>query len=112
MGWTLPRTWSQATPTVEDGIRFPSKLEARVYKLLRAGLKPGERLYRQVRLPLLAVAPTDSGLPLYMTVDFAIVSASGWRLVDAKSRRKSRDWERGKRALEATYGLRVEELSA
>lgn len=33
------------------------------------------------------------------------------RLVDAKSGRVSRDWRRGAAACEATYGLKVEEVS-
>jgi hypothetical protein len=32
-------------------------------------------------------------------------------LIDAKSGRRSRDWERGRAAVEASYGVRVEERS-
>ena len=105
------RPWSNARATEVDGIRFPSKMEAAVFTRLRDELQPGERLYRQVRFPLLAVAPNDKGVPLAMTVDFVIVSPTGWRAIDAKpKRRKSRDWVRGKAAFEATYNVKVEEV--
>lgn len=105
-----PSTWSAAIPVVRDGRRFASKMEARVAARLKLELLPGEKLFYQVRLPLLGVTPTDAGIPLYLTVDFAIVNASGlWRLIEAKTKRVSRDWNRGKRACEATYGVTIEE---
>ena len=106
----LPRSWSRAVPTTLDGIRFPSKMEARVYQTLKTSMEEGDILYRQVRFPLLSSAPTETGVPLAFTVDFVIVRGKGWRVVDAKGKRKSREWERGKRAFEACYGVPVEEV--
>lgn len=95
----------------------PSKVEARVCGRLREIYDPARgaagAIYLQVRLPLLSSSPTDSGRPLYFTIDFAIVAPGGRlvRMVDAKSgRRRSREWLRGKLAAQATYGLRVEEM--
>lgn len=101
---TLKR-WSNAKPTQVGDITFPSKMEARVYERLLRELTPGERLYRQVRVPLLASAPDDSGKPLNITVDFVIVTKNNTlRWIDAKGKRQSRDWRRGKAAFEAQYG--------
>ena len=104
------KKWSNAVPTEVDGIRFPSKVEARVYRRLRHELQVGERLYCQVRFPLLAIGPVEKLRPLNLTVDFVIVQKDGtWRVIDAKTNRKSREWARGKAAFEATYNLQVEE---
>lgn len=93
-------------------IRFPSKMEARVFQSLSANLQPGEQLYRQVRFPLLAVSPGKNQVPLYITIDFVVVGVGGtWRAIDAKSGRKSREWDRGKAAFEATYGIPLNEQS-
>lgn len=100
-----------AIPTEVDGIRFPSKTEARVYaRLRREAIAEGARLYRQVRFPLLSIAPNDKGVPLSISIDFALVYSDGRvRLIDAKAKKwKSRDWERGRRAAEACYGVAIE----
>ena len=111
MGWALKRRWSNAVRTEVDGITFPSKTEALVYSILKAMLKTGDRLYRQVRLPLLSIGPGPKLVPLALTVDFCLVGANGVRLyVDAKSRtRRSREWVRGKAAAEAAWGIKIEE---
>lgn len=89
--------------------RHPSKTEARVCDRLHAQLLPGERLVRQVRLPLIAT-PNPDGTLLAMTVDFGIVKDGRLvRLIDAKSGSASREWLRGKRALEASWHIPVEE---
>jgi len=106
------KKWSNAVPTEVDGIRFPSKTEAAVYRRLRHELEQGERLYCQVRFPLLAIGPVEKLRPLSFTVDFVIVQKDGtWRVIDAKTRRVSREWARGKAAFEATYNLKVEEVA-
>lgn len=111
-GKTKKSPWSNATPTEVDGIKFPSKTEARVYRRLRGELKAGERLYCQVRFPLLAIGPVERLRPLNFTVDFVIVQRDGtWRVIDAKTGRKSREWARGKAAFEATYNVKVEEVA-
>jgi hypothetical protein len=106
------RAWSNAKPTEVDGIRFPSKTEARVYRRLKDELVVGERRYCQVRFPLLAIGPVEKLRPLNFTVDFVIVRRDGtWRVIDAKTRRVSREWARGKAAFEATYNVKVEEVA-
>lgn len=102
--------FSAVATTCERGHRHPSKVEARVCAWVYARASEGETVYRNVRLPLFALPPTDAGLPHYCNVDFATVKSGRlYWLVDAKSGRRSRDWERGRAAVEATYGLRVEE---
>ena len=109
MGWTLKRPRAAAVPTKREGIRFGSKLEADVYVVLTAGLGSDERIYCHPRFPLVSVAPSANGAPLYFSPDFLIVGPKGWRVVEAKGRR-SRDWERGKAAFVAAYGVEVEEV--
>lgn len=120
----LKKTWSAAKPTSAlwiDGslVTFSSKLEARVAtKLVEEALATKARLYRQVRLPLLSIDPDSAkaGTPYYLTVDFVLVRPSGEvRWIDAKSRRKSREWARGKAAADAflrAVGVHIEERSA
>lgn len=80
--------------------------------VVRGEAPKGATVYRNVRLPLFALPPTDAGIPLYLNVDFVVVSDRRIvRLIDAKSGRRSRDWRRGAAACEATYGLKVEEVS-
>lgn len=106
--------WSNAKPTQvrwPDGklVTLPSKTEARVAERLIAETQArGERLYRQVRLPLLSIAPREGGTPFYVTVDFAIVGSGGTRYIDAKTARKSPEWARGKAAAAAS-GYQIEE---
>ncbi len=107
------RSHFNATPTTCDaGHRHASKVEARVCPVVRAEAPAGATVYRNVRLPLFALPPTDTGLALFLNVDFVvIVDRRIVRLVDAKSGRVSRDWRRGAAACEATYNVKVEELS-
>lgn len=111
--------WSLAEPTNvmwQSGkiIRLPSKTEARVAeRLLERAKAEGARIYRQVRVPLLSIAPQESGVPYYLTVDFVIVFQDNheeW--VDAKTARKSPEWMRGRAAAEAWLGVRIEETDS
>ncbi len=75
------------------------------------GAEPGARLYRQVRVPLLSIAAGRRGMPLYLTVDFVVVRGDGseeW--IHAKTRRRSREWIRGRAAAEAWLGAPVAEV--
>ncbi len=112
-GKVAGRSHFNATPTTCDaGHRHASKVEARVCPVVRRAAPDGATVYRNVRLPLFALPPTNAGIPLYLNVDFVVVvDRRIVRLVDAKSGRVSRDWRRGAAACEATYGLKVEEVS-
>ena len=111
------RPWSNAVPShcLSDH-NHPSKMEARVCDRLTAEVagnwREKEVLFRQVRLPLLSIAPESDDKPMYFSVDFAIVRGGKLhRLIDAKAKgRVSRDWRRGKAACEACYGITVEEV--
>ena len=108
---------TNARRTKVDGVTFDSAMESRVYLRLRAECAAsGARLYRQVRFPLLNLAPGPHGRPLFFTPDFVVVARDGtWRVVDAKARTRSgrtlkgREWTRGKAAFEAWYVVAVEE---
>ena len=106
-------SWSKAQPTTVGGMKFPSKLEAKIYHRLQRNLKPDERIFRQARMILLTLATKPGGCPYYFTVDFMVVQGLNkiTRLVDAKGR-ISREWTRGKAACEAAYGIKVEEIRA
>jgi len=98
-----------------DGIKFPSKTEARVYLELLEELEDGDRLYRQVRFPLLNLAPVpaeerQAGTPRSFSVDFVIVRAGGeWEAIDAKAKNwKSREWDRGRAAFEACWKIPIQ----
>lgn len=105
------KAWSRATPTIVDGISFPSKLEARVYgRLVIEANADDARLFRQVRFPLLNLAPDEYGKPLNFTVDFLMIYQDNRvRALDAKGR-TAPSWLRGKKAFEAWYGIPVEEI--
>lgn len=109
------RPWSSAKRCASaDGTPHASKMERAVYERIKRELRPGAVLLRQVRMPLLSIAPDNLGRPLYLTVDFAIIDESGpdacdIRWVEAKGKRRSRDWARGKAAFEATWG-KIEEV--
>lgn len=99
------RPWSNAQPIVVDGIRFPSRMEARVYERLKRELGPGETLYRQYPIALTNLAPGRHGEVLRFTCDFAILRANGtWRFVEAKGARRSRDYPVRKAAAEKLRG--------
>ena len=115
--------WGVATPTARAGTaartaceagghRHGSRLEARVCGALAAYVARADAvLFVQVRVPLVAAAPGPDGRPLYLTVDFAVVRPPrDWKWYDAKPRggRRSRDWLRGARIFEATWGPIVE----
>lgn len=104
------RAWSAAKPTSRpwpgsnDTVTFPSKCEARVFDRLAAEVAatPGARLYRQVPLWLHTISPNGRGVPYVLRVDFAVVvPGSAPRFVEAKTRRKSREWARGAAAARA-----------
>ena len=110
----VPRksTFSNAKPTTCDlGHNHPSKVEARVCKRVHDETVAPRRVYRNVRLPLFVLPPTETGIPMYLNVDFVVIEGTKIvRLADAKTGRVSRDWRRGAAACEATYGLKVEEV--
>ena len=104
-----------AVPTVEGGIRFPSKMEARVYRRLLAELRHGERLFCQVRLPLLCLGPGPKRRPVSaIAVDFAITRGGKlFRLIDAKCKgRVSREWKSRAAACRETWGIEIEEVES
>lgn len=110
--YTRRTGWAVAQPVVDgEGLRHASKLEKRVYdRLVLQARHDGAILFRQVRFPLLSLAPTATGGPLAITVDFVLVRGEQWRVIDAKpKRRKSCEWVRGKAAFEACYGVPIEE---
>lgn len=95
-----------------------SVTEARVCGTLRSELAGVQvLLFVATRLPAWALGPQPNGKPLYVSIDFAVVDPVTFRvlrLVDAKPKHQeavSRDWKRGRAALERTYGVRVEERS-
>jgi hypothetical protein len=99
---------------VADGITFASQTESRVYVRLRDECAAsGLRLVLQPRMPAWSLGTNEYGRPLYVTPDFAILDGITLvRIVDAKPKNKkahSRDWNRGRRALESSYGIPVEE---
>ena len=80
--------------------------------MLRA--EHGDRLRCHPRFPLLSLAPTENGRCLYFTPDFVVVDQGKiGRVFESKPRdasMRSRDYEIRRRAFEATYGVKVEEL--
>lgn len=69
-------------------------------------------LAHQVRFPVPSLGVDDRGCVRCVTVDFATVAGGRFvQLVDAKPRSgwQSRDWARGKGALEQMLGLPIEE---
>ena len=93
--------------------RFPSKTEARVYGRLVKDYG-AENVYCQVRFPLLSIARTDAGIPMYFTLDFIVTAhpLASKLYMDAKSgTRRSRDWARGRAAFEKMMGCKVQEIS-
>ena len=116
-GWGVARPTmrvapAERTPCEVGGHGHGSRLEARICGALADYAKRlGGVLFVQVRLPLVAAAPGPDGRPLYLTVDFAVVRPPReWMWYDAKPRggRRSRDWLRGARIFEATWGPIVE----
>ena len=105
------KRWSKAKPCVVDGVKFPSKLEAKVYGDLSLEAKAERaRLYRQIRFPLPNLAPDKYGKALVFTVDFMLIYPDNRvRVCDAKGR-QSPEWLRGKKAFEAWYDVEVEEI--
>lgn len=132
--------WSAAKRCASaDGTPHASKMERSVFERLRDGLMPGEILLRQVRMPLKSIEVEGRRLR-FLTVDFAILRdtpapgfarVQSWvlpiraqqgiepgvlmpwwvRWIEAKGKRKSRDWGRGRDAFEKTWG-KIEEVSA
>lgn len=88
-----------------------SKTEARVARrLLLEARAANARIYRNVHVALLSIAPRAGGIALTLTVDFVLRYPDGRkRYIDAKTKRKSREWARGKAAAEAELGIKIEE---
>ena len=95
--------WSNAQPTECEGIKFPSKVQRRVY--LRLVEMFGKDAIRcDVRMPLLSGSKENSRC-LYQTIDFCIVrdgKAAMW--IDAKTARTSREWARGCAMFRTSWG--------
>ena len=91
-------------------VRFASKWEATCYGTLLRTLGNGERILRQVRFPLLALAGDEAGKPAsYISIDFIVVfNGQMIRAVDPKGR-VSRDWTARVAAFEVGYGIKVEQ---
>ena len=108
------RRWSSAKRTVcAQGHAEASRMQARVCDRLHLEARvTGARVYRQVRLPLLALAPKPDGTPHVLSIDFVVVEpGKPIRYVEAKDpRRVSRDWRRGAAAFAASWGP-IEEVS-
>jgi hypothetical protein len=69
-------------------------------------------------MPCFRVAADDNGRPAYVSVDWVLVDAAGrvavfvdYKGAVAKSKRFDKGWARGKRIVEAEYGVRVVELA-
>jgi hypothetical protein len=95
-------------------VTLPSKTEARVAeRLIKKAREAGARIYRQVRVPLLSIAPNAKGVPFYLCIDFVIIyddNREEW--IDAKTKTKNREWMRGRAAAEAWLGCTIEECDA
>ncbi len=107
--------WGKAKRTVcAYAHRHASKMEARVCERLTLECRAtGDTLMQQVRLSLWNLRTDADGRPLTASIDFAVVRECRLhRLIDAKPKRwQSRDWRRGRAAVEACYGIKVEEVS-
>src|SRR3990167_885739 len=108
--------WSAATPQFcAPGHRHASKMEAGVCeRLTRECVETGLVLLQQLPMPLLILRDAKGCLPRPLRVDFGIydpVAGKLVRLVEAKSRRVSRDWPARRRAWELSWGLTIEEVS-
>jgi hypothetical protein len=113
-----PHAMSRAKPTTIDGIKFRSRTEAKVYGILAATLKPGDKMLIHWKAPLLSIAPRITSKVPRIEIDFSIwtpgvSSFSLARAVDAKPAGGWRDpsWSRGRAAFFATYGIHIEEMS-
>lgn len=96
------------------GHSHASALEARVCDRLTAEVAatPGARLYQQVGIALVNVAPVGTGRPLRFTVDFVFAGPGvPTRYIEAKGRWRSRDYVVRRCAAEALLGVPVEEVS-
>lgn len=110
--WSAAKPTARAWPGSGEIVTFPSKTEALVFDRLSAEVAatPGARLYRQIPLALLSIDGNRRGVPFKLTVDFAVVApCEPVRYVEAKTKRKSRDWSRGAAAARAS-GFRIEEV--
>ncbi len=107
-----------------DGFLFGSKKEMVCYlTYIKPNLREGQRLMIHAKMPLFSqgmmISPCDT-----LNVDFIITESrylpdqvdSVWwqivRAIDAKPKDKaaySRDWYRGARAFEGSYGVKLEE---
>lgn len=115
-----PRARKWPTPEGQV-VTFPSKTEAAVFDRLSSevatlnrNVKPDEApaavLFRQVRLVLDTIAPNARGVPYTLTIDFMIRFRDGTRrYVEAKSKKKNREWMRGAAAARAA-GYEFEEV--
>lgn len=107
------KKWSNAVKTTcVYNHRHASKMEARVCERLTIECKAlKDVLLQQVRLPILTL-PGEDGRVKSMSIDFVLLREGRlYRLIDAKAKgRVSRDWPARKRALELSWGIKVEEV--
>lgn len=113
-------TYSAKRTKCSRNHNHPSKVEARVCEAVHLEWCSPHEVYRNVRLPAWSIGRTDAGIPHYVSVDFAVVEVVPMLhgtifkiayLCDAKLGKRSRDWERGRAALQTTYGVSVVERS-
>jgi hypothetical protein len=101
-----------AKQTEVDGIKFPSKGEARRYQELKIAQRAGDirRLRRQVRFPLVV-----KGWPVYeegYRADFTYYELEGgeWAyIVEDKKGHKTEIYLNKKRLMKAIYGIEIRE---
>ena len=97
------KRWSNATSTTVRGITFVSKCQARVYIRL-VEMFGVDNLRLDIRMPLLA-GDKGNGKVLYQTIDFVVLENGKPVLwIDAKTKRKSREWVRGMAMFRPSWG--------
>ena len=102
-GCDEPKRWSNAQANTIRGIKFPSKCQARVYLRL-VELFGVDNLRLDIRMPLLA-GDKGNGKVLYQEIDFVVVENGKPKLwIDAKTKRKSREWARGMALFRPSWG--------
>ena len=95
-----------AKPTINDGIRFDSKLEARYYTKLKQMQRMGEVVFFLRQVPLHLPGKTK------LVVDFQVFYADGSvSFVDVKGMRTD-TYKVKKREVEAAYPIRIEEVTS
>lgn len=100
-----PKSKYKSIPTIVDGHRFHSKLEATFYCVLKRQWELGEIHYYLMQVPL--------HLPggVKMIIDFVVKDDTGdFVYMDVKGMPPTRDWINKKKAAEAHYGITIYEV--